>query len=150
MIRYALITFILFVLLSYQTNAQINFQKIKSTHDVDETVKKLTGILAEKGMTVFATIDHQQGALKAEMKLRPTTLVIFGNPKVGTKLMQCDQRIGLDLPLKLLIYEDELGAVWIGYWLMSNLTSEYNLDLCSEVVLKIENAMASFAKVAAS
>ena len=138
------------ILFSCQTNAQEVFQKLKSPHTVEATVAKLNSILAEKGMNVFATIDHQEGATKAGLELRPTTLVIFGNPKVGTKLMQCDQSVGYALPLKMLIWQDEMGDTWVGYWDPIDLGKEYNLDSCAEVLIKVKNAMSNFAKAATS
>jgi uncharacterized protein (DUF302 family) len=137
-------------LLSCQAKAQNGFHKIKSNYSVDGTVEKLTGLLTAKGMKIFATIDHQKGALQAGLDLRPTTLVIFGNPKVGTMLMQCDQRIGLALPLKMLIWQDENGSTWIGYWQPSNLNIEYNLEGCEETIKKVKMAMGNFAQGAAS
>ena len=142
------ITIILFI--SCQANAQDGFHKIKSGHSVEATVTKLKDVLTAKGMTIFSVIDHQQGAIKAGLDLQPTILVIFGNPKVGTKLMQCDQRIGLALPLKILIWQDDAGATWLGYWEPSNLKKEYNLEACNETLEKVKNAMANFAKAAAS
>jgi len=138
------------VLFSCKANAQDGFQKLKSPHSVEATTAKLSSILTEKGMNIFATIDHQKGATKAGMELRPTTLVIFGNPKVGTKLMQCDQRIGYSLPLKMLIWQDVEGVTWIGYWQPANLAKQYDLDSCNEVLVKVKNAMANFAKAAVS
>lgn len=139
---------LLFVLTSCQAKSQSNFQKIKSAYSVDETVVNMSKILAEKGMSIFATIDHQAGATKAGLELRPSTLVIFGNPKVGTKLMQCDQRIGYDLPLKMLIWEDEKGYTWIGYWNPDDLRNEYSLESCGEVLSKVKNALENIAKEA--
>ena len=101
-------------------------------------------------MNIFSTIDHQQGAIKAGLDLQPTVLVIFGNPKVGTKLMQCDQRIGLALPLKMLIWQDDNGVTWLGYWEPSNLKNKYDLDACNETLEKVKNAMSNFAKAATS
>jgi uncharacterized protein (DUF302 family) len=72
-------------------------------------------LLATKGITVFARIDHAAGAASAGMPLRPTELLIFGNPKAGTPLMQANQTIGIDLPLKVLVWEDASGGVWIAY-----------------------------------
>ena len=130
--------------------AQDGFHQVKSQHPVAATVARLTAGLEEKGMHIFATIDHQQGAEKAGLDLRPTSLVIFGNPRVGTKLMQCDQRTGLALPLKMLIWQDEQGAVWIGYWEPAEMAAKYGLDACAEVLEKVKNAMANFAHMAAS
>ena len=140
------ITIILFI--SCHANGQNGFHKIKSTHSVEATVTKLSDVLTSKGMTIFSVINHQQGAIKVGLELRPTTLVIFGNPKVGTALMQCDQRIGLALQLKMLVWQDDDGVTWLGYWTPSNLSNEYNLDSCKEVLVKVKNAMANFAQVA--
>ena len=142
------LTIILF--LACQVKGQDGFHKLKSSHSVEATVAKLTSALTNKGMTIFSTIDHQQGAIKAGLDLRPTRLVIFGNPKVGTKLIQCDQRIGLALPLKMLVWQDDSGATWLGYWEPSILKNTYNLDSCNETLEKVKNAMANFAKAATS
>ena len=142
------LTIILFI--SCQANAQDGFHKIKSSHSVDATVTKLSDVITAKGMTIFATINHQQGAIKAGLDLRPTVLVIFGNPKVGTALMQCDQRIGLVLPLKMLVWQDEVGVTWLGYREPSKFNNEYNLESCNETLAKVKNAMANFARAATS
>ena len=144
----SVLTIILFI--SCQANAQDGFHKIKSSHSIETTVTKLKDVLKAKGMTIFSTIDHQQGAIKAGLELRPTVLVIFGNPKVGTRLMQCDQRMGLALPLKMLVWQDEAGVTWLGYWAPAILKNEYHLDSCSETLEKVKNAMANFAKAATS
>ncbi len=124
------------------------FHKISSPHPVTTTVAKLKAVLSDKGMNIFATIDHRQGAIEAGLELRPTTLVIFGNPKVGTKLMQCDPRAGLALPLKILIWEDEAGKVWLGYREPPALAGIYGLEACAEVLARMKNAMANFARAA--
>jgi uncharacterized protein (DUF302 family) len=89
--------------------------KIPSRHSVDETVDKLKAILKSKGVTLFALIDHSGEAEKAGMKMPPTRLLIFGNPKGGTPLMLASPSAALDLPLKILIAEDRQGKVWISY-----------------------------------
>ncbi len=88
---------------------------IPSHHPVDETVEKIRGILQAKGVTLFALIDHSGEAEKAGMKMRPTKLLIFGSPKAGTPVMLAAPSIAIDLPLKLLIWEDEAGKAWISY-----------------------------------
>ena len=86
-----------------------------SNHSVDETVEKLKAILQSKGVTLFATIDHSGEAGKVGMKMRPTKLLIFGNPKGGTPLMLAAPSSALDLPLKILVWEDEQGKAWVSY-----------------------------------
>ena len=86
-----------------------------SNHSVDQTVEKLKGILQAKGVTLFALVDHSGEAEKAGMKMRPTKLLIFGSPKAGTPVMLAAPSIAIDLPLKILIWEDGQGKVWVSY-----------------------------------
>ncbi|HUV97322.1 MAG TPA: DUF302 domain-containing protein [Acidobacteriaceae bacterium] len=86
------------------------------THSsVDETVARLQSMLQEKGVQIFALIDHSREAKRAGFEMRPTKLLIFGNPKAGTPLMLAAPTIAIDLPLKLLVWEDAGGQVWISY-----------------------------------
>jgi uncharacterized protein (DUF302 family) len=86
-----------------------------SNHSVDQTVEKLKGILAAKGVALFALVDHSGEAEKVGMKMPPTKLLIFGSPKAGTPLMLAAPSIAIDLPLKILVSEDAQGKVWISY-----------------------------------
>jgi uncharacterized protein (DUF302 family) len=88
---------------------------IPSHHSVDETVEKLEGILRAKGVTLFALVDHSGEAEKVGMKMRPTKLLIFGSPRAGTPVMLAAPTIAIDLPLKILIWEDTQGKVWVSY-----------------------------------
>src|SRR6188472_404870 len=88
---------------------------IPSNHSVDETVTKLEGILQAKGITLFALVDHSGEAAKVGMKMRPTKLLIFGNPKGGTPVMLAAHSMAIDLPLKILIWEDAEGKVLVTY-----------------------------------
>jgi uncharacterized protein (DUF302 family) len=86
-----------------------------SNHSVDDTLERLTRSLQAKGVAIFATIDHSGEAQKVGLKMRPTKLVIFGNPKAGTPLMLAAPSVAIDLPLKILIWEDEEGKAWASY-----------------------------------
>jgi len=86
-----------------------------SSHSVDETVERLEAILQAKGVTLFALVDHSGEAAKVGIKMRPTKLLIFGNPKAGTPLMRAAPSSAIDLPLKLLVWEDGERKVWISY-----------------------------------
>ncbi len=121
---------------------------IRSSHDVKRTADRLENVLKEKGMTVFIRINHAAGAQKVGKKLRPTELVIFGNPKVGTPLMQCSQSVAIDLPQKALIWQDETGQVWLTYNDPKYLASRHSIKECGEVIKKIEKALGNFAKTA--
>jgi uncharacterized protein (DUF302 family) len=98
-----------------------------SHHSVDETVEKVREILHAKGVTLFALVDHSGEAEKAGMKMRPTKLLIFGNPKAGTPLMVAAPSSAIDLPLKLLVWEDGEGKVWISYNSPEYLKGRHNL-----------------------
>ena len=84
-------------------------------HSVDEIVEKLNQILQSKGVTLFATVDHSGEAAKVGMKMPPTKLLIFGSPKAGTPLMLATPSVAIDFPLKILIWEDTQGKVWVSY-----------------------------------
>jgi uncharacterized protein (DUF302 family) len=88
---------------------------VPSNHSVDETVERVKNILQAKGITLFALIDHSGEAEKVGMKMPPTKLLIFGSPKAGTPLMLAAPSIAIDLPLKILVWEDAKGKVWVSY-----------------------------------
>ena len=86
-----------------------------SNHSVEQTIERLKGVLQSKGVKLFALIDHSGEAEKVGMKMRPTKLLIFGSPKAGTPLMLAAPSIAIDLPLKILVWEDSQGKVWVSY-----------------------------------
>jgi uncharacterized protein (DUF302 family) len=88
---------------------------VPSNFGPKETMDRLEAEIKAVGMTVFARVDHAAGAASVGLPLRPTELLIFGNAKAGTPLMQADQAIGIDLPLKALVYQDASGKVWLAY-----------------------------------
>ena len=100
---------------SMTSNPENGIVTIPSHQSVDQTVKKLEEILQAKGVKLFALVDHSGEAEKAGMQMRPTKLLIFGNPKAGTPLMIASPSIAIDLPLKVLVWEDADGKVWISY-----------------------------------
>ena len=121
---------------------------VKSAHSVQETANRLEAVLLEKGMNVFARINHAAGAEKVGQTLRPTELLLFGNPKVGTPLMQCAQSTGIDLPQKALIWEDDTGSVWLAYNDPAHLASRHGITDCAKGVPKIQQALKNFAHAA--
>ncbi|WP_430391169.1 DUF302 domain-containing protein [Dyella sp. 20L07] len=88
---------------------------LRSGFNVPQTVERITHVLGEHGATVFAHIDFSGDAGRAGLTMRPEQMLIFGNPKSGTPLMQIEPRVGLDLPLKVLVWEDDHGATWLAY-----------------------------------
>jgi len=108
-----------------------------SNHSVDETVEKLKNVLQSKGVTLFAIVDHSGEAEKVGMKMRPTKLLIFGSPKAGTPLMLAAPSIAIDLPLKILVWEDGQGKVWVSYNSPDYLKERHNLpqDLLQNIAV---------------
>jgi len=102
--------------------------RVRSQHDVDATVAKIEAMLVAKGVTVFALVDHSGEAAKVGLSMRPTKLVIFGSPKAGTPLMVAAPSVAIDLPLKLLVWEDGQGEVWIGYNSVAYLQERHHLQ----------------------
>ena len=100
---------------------------LPSQHSVDQTVEIIEAILQAKGVKIFAMIDHSGEAETAGMKMRPTKLLVFGNPKAGTPLMLASPSVAIDLPLKILVSEDSQGRVWISYTSLSYLQARHHL-----------------------
>ena len=123
---------------------------LKSQHDVGTTMDKLERVLNEKGMTVFTRINHGLAATKVDVALRPTQLIIFGNPKVGSPLMACTQTVAIDLPQKMLVWEDSSGQVWIGYNSPEYLKTRHDISDCEDTLGKISGALHKFAAIAAN
>jgi uncharacterized protein (DUF302 family) len=103
----------------------------ESRHSVPATIDRLHAALTANGVTIFARIDHAAGAAAVGMDLRPTELLIFGDPRAGTKLMQAQQSIAIDLPLKMLAWQDESGKVWLSHPDMVRLAMQYGIDPAS-------------------
>ena len=145
--KFKLIFLFCFASLAYAENGLIN---VKNSHNVATTFDRLESLLREKVMTVFARIDHAADAKKVEKVLRPTQLLVFGNPKVGTPLMMCSQSVGIDLPQKALIWEDAQGQVWLTYNDPNDLAARHNLTECGGVIEKVSKALSNFANAAAT
>jgi len=118
---------------------------VKSSLGAKETADRVERLVKERGMTLFNRIDHAEGARKIGMELRPTEVLIFGNPKGGTPLMQCKQSVGIDLPLKMLVWKDEAGVVRVGYNDPESLKDRYGITGCDEVLRKMKGALEKLA-----
>lgn len=123
-----------------QANAEALIKKA-SPYTVTKTLDRLTKILKSKGLTIFARVDHAAGAEKVGMKMLPTQLLIFGNPKAGTPLMMSNRTIGIDLPLKALAWKDKAGKVWLAYTSPAELKQRYNINDRDKVFGKITGAL---------
>jgi uncharacterized protein (DUF302 family) len=106
-----------------------------------ETMDRLEGEIRAKGLNVFARIDHADGAAEAGLELRPTNLIIFGNARGGTPLMQASQTAGIDLPLKVLVWQDTAGKTWLSYNDPSWIAQRHHLGVKAEVIDKLSAAL---------
>ena len=145
-----LIAIIFLISLSLNTFAEDGLEKVLSTHTVDETISKLENILTKKGMTIFNRVNHSASAKKVGIDMRNTQLIIFGNPKIGSALMNCQQTAAIDLPLKALIFEDAMGKVWLAYNKISYLENRHSISGCDAVLTKMTNALAKMTHAAAN
>jgi uncharacterized protein (DUF302 family) len=117
---------------------------LRSSHPPKETVERLAAAITGHGMAVIARVDHAAAAAKVNLDLRPTEVLLFGNPAAGTLLMQNVQTIGLDLPLKAVVWQDETSATWISYQDVSWLAKRYGLSPATQATV---DKMASLLKV---
>jgi uncharacterized protein (DUF302 family) len=121
---------------------------VASNFSARETMDRLAAAATAKGMTVFARVDHAAGAAAVGLALRATELLIFGNARGGTPLMQADQTMGIDLPLKALVYQDAAGEVWLAYQDPAWLARRHGLG--SEVDQTVKGLTAALVALAAS
>ena len=136
------------ILLTAMASAGEGLVTVRSAHTVDSTMQRLVAALERKGMRIFARVNHTKGARGIGKELRPTELLIFGNPKAGTPLMQCAQTAAIDLPQKALVWEDADGQVWLAYNAPTYLAQRHGMTGCEDAVRKVGKALASFARAA--
>jgi uncharacterized protein (DUF302 family) len=120
----------------------------RSAHDVNETINRLEAALRAKGITIFARIDHAANAKSVDISLRPEQLLIFGNPKLGSPLLQSNAMVGLELPLKALAWEDADGKVWLAYMDPQTIAERYRIEDRSALIAKMTGALKNFAAAA--
>jgi uncharacterized protein (DUF302 family) len=122
---------------------------VKSKFSFDETVTKLEAAITSRGLKVIAKVDHAKGAASADLELRRTLLVLFGNPKVGTLIMQQDQRAGLDLPLRIVVWQNDAGDVMLTYRAPSFIAETWSLDPVPPQIEKMTGAIKAITAEAA-
>ncbi len=144
-----IVTALLLLFIAIPARAADGMVSVRSSHDVKETADRLVRVLKEKGMTLFNRIPHSAAAGKVGIDLRETELIIFGNPKVGSLLMQCGQSVAIDLPQKALVWQDDKAQVWISYNDPGYLAKRHGLAGCEEVITKIDKVLAGIAESAA-
>lgn len=120
---------------------------LKSSYSAQETMNRFEAIAKKKGLNIFARIDHAAGAKKVGKTLRPTEVLIFGNPQGGTPFMECSQTVGIDLPLKVLVWQDAKDQVWLGYNDPVYLAARHGVKTCP-VAKKLQKALAGLSRAA--
>lgn len=144
MIKY--ISFVVAVFItSFSVNAEESLIKYESTYSVKETADRFESIAKSKGFTLFLRVDHQKNAKSVSMDLRPTEVIVFGNPKVGTLLMQCEQDVAIDLPQKVLVTQDENQKVWLSYNNPKYLKERHDIKGCDIALDKVSNVLNTLA-----
>ncbi|MEQ9422900.1 MAG: DUF302 domain-containing protein [Cyclobacteriaceae bacterium] len=138
LIRDCLITFLLLNSISLFGQEMTTYL---SPFDAAQTLEKFKGVLDAKELNLFDVIDHQINAKKIGEELRPTYVVIFGNPEIGTQWMMCEQTVAIDLPLKVLIWEDETGDVFLSYTNPHLIGKRHQVKGCPEIGDKINAAL---------
>jgi len=119
-----------------------------SSHSVKQTMDRLEKIVRDKGFNVAARVNHAAAAIQSGATLRPTEVLIFGNPKLGTVLMQSNQTIGIDLPIKVLVWEDDKGVVTLGYNDPAWLAKRHGITDRDKAFAKMAGALDTFSNAA--
>ena len=120
---------------------------LKSPRNAKDTMSRLEEVVKQRGLNVFAKIDHAAGAAKVGKNLRPTEVLIFGGPQGGTPFMECEQTVGIDLPLKALVWEDGAGQTWLGYNDPTYLAKRHGVPQCAAAE-NLRKALAGVAEAA--
>jgi len=141
---------LLFVLSTVSAHAEDGLIKKLSARSVQSTMDSLQNLVENKGLTVFARIDHAAGAEQVGEDMLPTQLLIFGNPAIGTALMSSQRTIAIDLPIKVLIWEEPDGRVWIAYNDPAYLAERHGIEDRDEVLEKMRAAVGGIVSAAAS
>ena len=123
---------------------------IASSFGPKKTIDRLEAEIQAKGLNVFARIDHAAAAVEAGLELRPTTLIVFGNARGGTPLMQASQTAGIDLPLKALVWQDAAGKTWLSYNEPGWIAQRHHLGVKAEVIDKLSAALSDISVRAAN
>ncbi len=119
--------------------------QLKSNFSIEETTARIESLLKERNLVLVAKIDHAANAKSVKLELRPTRLFIFGNAKTGTPLMQCNQSVAIDLPMKGLLWQDAQGQVWFGYNDPQYLKDRHQLKQCDREINAASQAMKALA-----
>jgi uncharacterized protein (DUF302 family) len=143
-----ILVFVTLLLYSSLVSADSGLIKVKSPHSASHTLDRFEEAVRSTGMAIFARVNHAKGAEKVNLELPPTELLIFGNPKVGTLLMQSNQSVGLDLPLKVLAWKGNDGVVWLAYNDPGYMVTRHGITDKSAVVEKMRATLQKLCEIA--
>jgi len=143
-----LIAMMMALALSVPASAAEELTVRPSKHGVKETVDRLTAALKEKGIIPVTRVDHAAAARAAGLDLKATEVLMFGNPRLGTPLMQVNRHIAIDLPMKVLVWEDDAGKTWIGYTAPETLKARYKIDGQDAALKAMAGALDAFTTAA--
>lgn len=146
--RNAIAAMSLAAMLIHAAPSQAELLRKESPLPVAATIDRLEAILKDKGFKIFARVDHAAGAKSVNLELRPTELIIFGNPTGGTPLMQAEQTMGLALPLRALAWQDAAGKVWLGYDAVADLAAARGVAKDHPAALRTADALKAFTDAA--
>lgn len=142
------ITLLSLIVFTMPTFANEHLITTQSQHSAKDTADRFTAMIEEKGLRLFARIDHAANAAGVDLKLPATEVILFGNPNAGTKLMQCAPSVAIDLPQKALVWEDADNKVWLAYPNPAFLKELHSIEGCDPVLEKISGLLASLAAAA--
>jgi len=126
------------------------FERLESALSFEETLSRAQNAISKRGFKTFAVIDHAKGAASIDASLNPTTLIVFGNPKGGTPLMQSAQTMGLELPLKMLVFENADGSVMLAWPIVSDAFDRHGVTGRDAILAKVTGALSAIAQEAAA
>jgi len=130
-------------------NATESLISVESQHSAKQTADKFASIVEQKGLTLFARIDHQKNAAGVDLPLRDTEVIIFGNPKVGTPIMQCSQQAAIDFPQKVLVWTDTNKTTWLSYNNPEYIKERHQIKGCDKTLSKVAGVLSALTHAAA-
>ena len=135
----------IFAVASTAAHAADGLVEFKSPYSAKQTMDRMENVVKERGLRMFVRVDHAAGAASVGRSLRPTEVMVFGSPQGGTPLLECGQTVGIDLPLKALVWEDTSGQVWLGFNDPAYVATRHGVQDCPAVAI-LQNALTGLAK----
>ena len=148
MIKILLLSILVLLMNPVHADSKTGLITKKSKHSVSETLDRLSNVLKKKGIKIFARISHDENAEGVGIKLRPTELLIFGNPKLGSHFFTSKQTSGIDLPMKVLVWQDEKGQAWLTYNDPKYIAKRHGIKDRDDIIKKMSGALGKMTGIA--